>query len=231
MEPQRLQPRPGPFGQFRHRARVRTGLQLPAHLHRPAAADRGLQQRRAAQGPRRHQSGRLRLQPEDGLEFLSRTNLVLDLGQLLYDQPNRVDVFVGSSTGTTSSATSSASTSRAQKRRAFWRACRSTCSETPYYSPRRGGHPAEPTMRRHRYAKIVATVGPATDTPEMLKALFLAGVDTFRLNFSTASRPTTPGSTPPSARWRPRSGDPSASCRICRARRFASARCATDGST
>ena len=39
-------------------------------------------------------------------------------------------------------------------------------------------------MRRHRYAKIVATVGPATDTPEMLKALFLAGVDTFRLNFS-----------------------------------------------
>ena len=39
-------------------------------------------------------------------------------------------------------------------------------------------------MRRHRYAKIVATVGPATNTPEMLKALFLAGVDTFRLNFS-----------------------------------------------
>jgi pyruvate kinase len=43
---------------------------------------------------------------------------------------------------------------------------------------------AERTMRRHRYAKIVATVGPATSTPEMLKALFLAGVDTFRLNFS-----------------------------------------------
>lgn len=39
-------------------------------------------------------------------------------------------------------------------------------------------------MRRHRYAKIVATVGPATNTPDMLKALFLAGVDTFRLNFS-----------------------------------------------
>ncbi|WP_292505991.1 hypothetical protein [Methylobacterium sp.] len=28
-------------------------------------------------------------------EFLSRTNLVLDLGKLVYDQPNRVDVFVG----------------------------------------------------------------------------------------------------------------------------------------
>jgi pyruvate kinase len=39
-------------------------------------------------------------------------------------------------------------------------------------------------MRRHRRAKIVATVGPASNTPEMLKALFLAGVDTFRLNFS-----------------------------------------------
>ncbi len=39
-------------------------------------------------------------------------------------------------------------------------------------------------MRRHRRAKIVATVGPASNSPEMLKALLLAGVDTFRLNFS-----------------------------------------------
>ena len=39
-------------------------------------------------------------------------------------------------------------------------------------------------MRRHRRAKIVATVGPASSSPEMLKELFLAGVDTFRLNFS-----------------------------------------------
>ena len=39
-------------------------------------------------------------------------------------------------------------------------------------------------MHRHRRAKIVATVGPASSSPEMLKALFLAGVDTFRLNFS-----------------------------------------------
>ena len=37
---------------------------------------------------------------------------------------------------------------------------------------------------RSRRAKIVATVGPASASPEMLKALFLAGVDTFRLNFS-----------------------------------------------
>src|SRR3954470_21630870 len=39
-------------------------------------------------------------------------------------------------------------------------------------------------MRRHRHAKIIATVGPASSSPEMLHALFLAGVDTFRLNFS-----------------------------------------------
>ena len=39
-------------------------------------------------------------------------------------------------------------------------------------------------MHRHRRAKIVATVGPASSSPQMLKELFLAGVDTFRLNFS-----------------------------------------------
>src|SRR6476620_871821 len=39
-------------------------------------------------------------------------------------------------------------------------------------------------MRRHRRAKIVATVGPASASPEMLETLFLASVDTFRLNFS-----------------------------------------------
>lgn len=39
-------------------------------------------------------------------------------------------------------------------------------------------------MRRHRHAKIVATVGPASNSPAVLRALFLAGVDTFRLNFS-----------------------------------------------
>ena len=39
-------------------------------------------------------------------------------------------------------------------------------------------------MRRRRSAKIVATLGPATSTPEMIDALFHAGVDVFRLNFS-----------------------------------------------
>ena len=39
-------------------------------------------------------------------------------------------------------------------------------------------------MRRQRSAKIVATVGPASNSPEKLDALFRAGVDLFRLNFS-----------------------------------------------
>ena len=39
-------------------------------------------------------------------------------------------------------------------------------------------------MRRSRKAKIVATLGPATSTQQAIEALFLAGADIFRLNFS-----------------------------------------------
>src|SRR5437660_12860548 len=39
-------------------------------------------------------------------------------------------------------------------------------------------------QRRQRSAKIVATLGPASSSPERLRALFDAGVDVFRLNFS-----------------------------------------------
>ncbi|GGI26075.1 MULTISPECIES: pyruvate kinase [Bradyrhizobium] len=43
-------------------------------------------------------------------------------------------------------------------------------------------------MRRSRHAKIVATIGPATVELDQLRALDLAGADTFRLNFSHGTK-------------------------------------------
>jgi len=45
-------------------------------------------------------------------------------------------------------------------------------------------------MPPHRHTKIVATLGPATDSPEMIEALLRAGVDLFRLNFSHSDHAT-----------------------------------------
>jgi pyruvate kinase len=42
-------------------------------------------------------------------------------------------------------------------------------------------------MKRERRARIVATLGPASSSPEMIRKLFDAGVDVFRLNFSHGS--------------------------------------------
>ncbi|MBM3633530.1 MAG: pyruvate kinase [Alphaproteobacteria bacterium] len=42
-------------------------------------------------------------------------------------------------------------------------------------------------MRRFRKAKIVATLGPSSSSPQMVADLFSAGVDVFRLNFSHGS--------------------------------------------
>ena len=39
-------------------------------------------------------------------------------------------------------------------------------------------------LRRRRRTKIIATLGPASSTPEVLSRLFQAGADVFRLNFS-----------------------------------------------
>ncbi len=39
-------------------------------------------------------------------------------------------------------------------------------------------------LRRNRQTKIVATMGPASNNLEMIRKLFVAGVDVFRLNFS-----------------------------------------------
>lgn len=43
-------------------------------------------------------------------------------------------------------------------------------------------------MRRSRRTKIVATLGPASSSPEMIAALFQAGVDVFRINMSHMAR-------------------------------------------
>ncbi|MCM2562197.1 pyruvate kinase [Lutimaribacter sp. EGI FJ00015] len=42
-------------------------------------------------------------------------------------------------------------------------------------------------MRRHRNVKIVATLGPASDSYDMIRALHEAGADVFRLNMSHGS--------------------------------------------
>ena len=42
-------------------------------------------------------------------------------------------------------------------------------------------------MRRSRNAKIVATLGPASSTKEVVRQLFMSGADVFRLNFSHGS--------------------------------------------
>lgn len=53
----------------------------------------------------------------------------------------------------------------------------------------RAHHRKQPSrIRRDRNAKIVATVGPASQSPDALRALYFAGADVFRLNFSHGSR-------------------------------------------
>ncbi len=48
-------------------------------------------------------------------------------------------------------------------------------------------NPAQPTAAVPTLVKIVATIGPACDTPEMVARLISAGVGVFRLNFSHGS--------------------------------------------
>lgn len=45
-------------------------------------------------------------------------------------------------------------------------------------------------MRRNRSVKVIATLGPASSSPEMIEKLFLAGADVFRINMSHTSHKT-----------------------------------------
>ena len=77
-------------------------------------------------------------------------------------------------------------------------------------------------MRRNRNAKIVATLGPASSSPELIRALFNAGADVFRLNFSHGTHDDhkrrfdafAPSNVTSAARLE--------SCRTCRGRKSAS---------
>jgi pyruvate kinase len=42
-------------------------------------------------------------------------------------------------------------------------------------------------MKRNRKAKILATLGPASSSSNLIESLFKAGCDVFRLNFSHGS--------------------------------------------
>jgi len=42
-------------------------------------------------------------------------------------------------------------------------------------------------MKRNRKAKILATLGPSSSSPEVIETLFNEGCDVFRLNFSHGS--------------------------------------------
>jgi len=46
---------------------------------------------------------------------------------------------------------------------------------------------SRPAPPRHRKTKLIATLGPASSTPEQIEALWHAGADVFRLNFSHGS--------------------------------------------
>ena len=54
--------------------------------------------------------------------------------------------------------------------------------------PGGGFHPMR--RARSRRTKIIATLGPASDSPEMMARLFEAGVDVFRINMSHLPRAT-----------------------------------------
>jgi pyruvate kinase len=62
--------------------------------------------------------------------------------------------------------------------------------------------------KRDRKAKILATLGPASSSPEMIRTLHLAGADVFRLNFSHGSHADHAQRVEAIRRWEAESGCP-----------------------
>ncbi len=77
--------------------------------------------------------------------------------------------------------------------------------------------------------KIVATVGPASGTPEGIRALVRAGVDIFRLNFSHGDHAQHAEYIRLIRQAEEEADAPSPSCRTCRAPASAPGRCTTAG--
>ena len=85
------------------------------------------------------------------------------------------------------------------------------------YRVRNPGKTASPRIEtgdRMRHTKIVATVGPSSSSPAILRELIAAGVDVFRLNFYTAPTSRMRRPIARSVTRSPRWGGMSRSCRI-----------------
>ncbi len=73
-----------------------------------------------------------------------------------------------------------------------------------------------------RRTKIVATLGPASNSPEVLEQLILAGIDVARLNFSHGTLMNTAPAPGWCANWRPSTAASSPCSATCKDRRSAS---------
>jgi pyruvate kinase len=60
-------------------------------------------------------------------------------------------------------------------------------SVPPPFTPASSPDAAKSSRRCYRYTKIIATVGPATEAPEQLESLIVAGLDVMRLNMAHGS--------------------------------------------
>jgi hypothetical protein len=80
-------------------------------------------------------------------------------------------------------------------------------------------HPDHEHITQHRRAKIVCTMGPATNNESVIRDLMHAGMDVARLNFSLGRIPNTTSASSSCAARQKNSAGLSASCKTCKGRR------------